>query len=434
MTSGLDVELEKMMIEHVKGKVEYPKGLVVLVPITRDVIESNNLDELSWAKALMEIGKRYFEETYGTIADRMGWKIRIIDTALREEPDGGDGGIPLRYIYFKVEIEYDDRGDVFELYIVPYGFRFKELSTREFIVLNPYFTRQARDALLRVMNYLRSKGIELESIDELYEALRETRYYYERRKKGLPHDITNPHIKLLVELISDLAVHKSTIENMIRQVGSLIETGLFDIRVKGGSGEDKYLHEPPITRILMEHHRVFKGYPIVFDLEYLQEHTISDPEKVISIAAFRVLNKVFEWKLTSSRRRILTQPVLIVIDEAHRFFPSRGGGREDYIEHVSGMIDRIARLGRARRLGLIFSTHSPRDVHDIILQLTNTKIILRMDKSQISVLDIPSEYRELILRSSDRVGVVKSHILRMGYISFRTPLPLAGHYDLSILE
>ncbi len=432
MTSGLDVKLEKTMIEKAGKKISYPKGLVVLVPITREVIEYLDIAELTWAKALMEISKKYFEDTYNVIAERMGWQINIVDTAIREEP-GDTRSIPLRYVYFKVEIDYGDQKDSFELYIVPYGFRFKELSTKEFIVLNPYFTRQARDSLLRLMNYLKSKGIELESIDELYDALREARYYYEKKKEPTTASITNPRIRILVELIKDLAIHKSTIENMIRQVGSLIETGLFDIMVKGGKGEDKYLHEPPIYRLLEKHHSIFKGYPIVLDLEYLQEHSISDPEKVISIAAFRVLNKVFEWKITSSRKRIITQPVLIIIDEAHRFFPSRSG-KEDYIEHVSSMIDRIARLGRARRLGIIFSTHSPKDVHDIILQLTNTKIVLRMDKSQVSSLDIPSEYRELILRSSDRVGVVKSHILRLGYISFRTPLPLAGHYDLSVIE
>jgi DNA helicase HerA-like ATPase len=133
-----------------------------------------------------------------------------------------------------------------------------------------------------------------------------------------------------------------------------------------------------------------------------------------------------------SRFKLESQPVLIFIDEAHRFFPSRGGV-EEYIENVSSMIDRIARLGRARKLGLVFSTHSPKDVHDIVLQLTNTKIVLRTDKSHLSALDLPDEYRDFVTRSSDRVGVIKSHVLRLGYTTFKTPLPLIGHYDLSVL-
>ncbi|MEM4757234.1 MAG: AAA family ATPase, partial [Desulfurococcaceae archaeon] len=104
-----------------------------------------------------------------------------------------------------------------------------------------------------------------------------------------------------------------------------------------------------------------------------------------------------------------------------------------YIENVSSMIDRIARLGRSRRLGLVFSTHSPKDVHDIILQLTNTKIVLRTDKTHLAQLDLPSEYRDFVTRAGDRVGVMKSHVLRLGYVTFKTPLPLIGHYDLSAL-
>ena len=435
-SEGLDVELEEKMISNIKGRVDKPNGLVLIIPITSMVLERLNVKDTSWAKALMDIADEYFESTYKSIAEKMGWKTSIIDKHVYEEP-GDNNGKPLRFVDYKVSIVYEDNSrDIIELFIIPYGFRFNELSVKEFISLNPYFTRNAKDSLSRLLNYLNSRGVVIESLQELYDALREARYRIDERRgqKQNKPSITNPRINLIVDLIKDLAVHKSTLENMMRQIGSLIDTGLFDLEIPGGRGADKYLREPPINSILEKHFSLFKGYPIVVDLEYLQENTFTDPEKVISIAAFRILNNIFHWKLERTRMRITTQPVLILIDEAHRFFPSRGGGREEYIEHISSMIDRIARLGRARRLGLIFSTHSPRDVHDIILQLANTKIILRMDKSQVSSLDIPSEYRELVLRAGDRVGVVKSHTLRIGYMSFRTPLPLAGHYDLSALS
>ncbi|MEM4481477.1 MAG: AAA family ATPase, partial [Desulfurococcaceae archaeon] len=270
-------------------------------------------------------------------------------------------------------------------------------------------------------------------IYDLYETLKEARVKIEEKpNKNKPRGITlDPNKEYIIEIIKDLAVHKSTLENMIRQIGALLDTGLFDVYVRG-HGEDRYLHEPPIGGLLDEHHSIFNSYPIVLDLEYLQLHSLADPEKTISITAFRVLNKIFEWKITKSRNELETQPVLIFIDEAHRFFPSRSGV-EEYTEHVSSMIDRIARLGRARRLGLIFSTHSPKDVHDIILQLTNTKIVLRTDKTHLAELDLPNEYRDIITRASDRVGVIKSHVLRLGYTLFKTPLPLVGHYDLSYL-
>jgi len=368
--------------------------------------------------------------TYQAIADRYGWKLDLADIEVAEEPSKP----PLRYVEITIKNNYGEAAESFTLYIIPYGFRFIDFSPREFIGLNPYFTRQAMDSLSRLLNYLKTRNARLETIYDFYEALQEARYRL-HEKPGSPRGVVlDPSKEYVVELIRDLAIHKSTLENMIRQIGSLIDTGLFDIYIHGGHGEDRYLREPPMEVIMEKHHSLFNGYPIVVDLEYLQEYSYADPEKVISIVAFRILNKVFEWKIRRSRQRIATQPVIILFDEAHRFFPSKGGGREEYVEHVSSMIDRIARLGRARKLGLIFSTHSPKDVHDIILQLANTKIILRMDKTQLSALDIPAEYRELITRASDRVGVVKSHVLRTGYVSFRTPLPLAGHYDLSALS
>ncbi|ABN70282.1 AAA ATPase [Staphylothermus marinus F1] len=428
-SEGVDKELEQKILEKTKDKVKRPKGLVIILPITRYVIERIG-GEYNWAKTLKFIAEDYVRSTYESIALRMGWSLSIDKLSVIEEP----GNPPLRFVKLIIKVNYGDDIDEFTLFIIPYGFRFKDISSKEFISLNPYFTRQAKDGLFRLMNYLKAKNAVVETIYDFYESLREARIRY-HEKPGTKHGIIiDPNREYIVELIKELAIHKSTLENMIRQIGSLIDTGLFDIEVKQGKGEDKYLHEPPIETMLEKHYEIFEGYPIIIDLEYLQENSIADPEKIISIVAFRILNRVFSWKILRTRQRIYTQPVIILIDEAHRFFPSKGGGREEYIEHVSSMIDRIARLGRARRLGLVFSTHSPKDVHDIILQLANTKIVLRMDKSQLSSLDIPSEYRELVIRASDRVGIVKSHILRMSYISFRTPLPLAGHYDLSAIN
>ncbi|MEM4816093.1 MAG: DUF87 domain-containing protein, partial [Desulfurococcaceae archaeon] len=428
--STLDSDLEKKMIENISSIISKTNGLTIILPLTKYSINNIINTEKNWAKTLKMIAEEYIKTTYIPIAEKYGWSIDLVNIKVAEEPYK----TPLRYVEATLEVNYGDSKELNTLYIIPYGFRFTDFTSREFVSLNPYFTRQAKDSLSRLINYLRSMNVYLETIDDLYEILREARYrIYEKTEKTFSKQSRELDKEYVINLIKDLAIHKSTIENIIRQIGSLIDTGLFDIVVDDKS-RDKYLQEPPIDMVMENHFKLFKGYPIVVDLEYLQEHSLADPEKVISIVAFRILNKVFEWKLVRTRQRVVTQPVIILFDEAHRFFPSKTSGREDYIEHVSSMIDRIARLGRARRLGLIFSTHSPKDVHDIILQLTNTKIILRMDKTQLSNLDIPSEYRELITRASDRVGIIKSHVLRTGYFTFRTPLPLAGHYDLSILE
>ncbi|MCD6488829.1 MAG: DUF87 domain-containing protein [Desulfurococcales archaeon] len=425
-TVGMDWELESHLIKVIEDKISKPSGIVIILPITQYVIDRLIKEKTTWVKALRIIAQDYFNIVYRNILERIGALIEIIDLDVVDQPEKGG----FRYVLIRAEIKYGDGIiDRIEIYVIPYGFRFNMMNPRDFIELNPFFTQQARDALYRILLKLKKEGITFNTLQEFYNVIQEARYIRGGKARGITLD---PRQETIIELIHRLAIHRFTLENIIRQLGSMVDTGFFDIEIP--SDKDKYLIEPSIEAIMEAHFRVFKGYPIVIDLEYLQENSPGDPRQAIAISAFRILNKVFTWKLIKSRMREDTQPVLILIDEAHRFFPSYGGGRDEYAEHVSGMIDRIARLGRARRLGIIFSTHSPKDVHDIILQLTNTKIILRMDKSLITRLEIPSEYRDFIVKASDRVGVIKTHALRLGYTSFRTTLPLTGHYDLSALE
>ncbi|MEM1779775.1 MAG: DUF87 domain-containing protein [Desulfurococcaceae archaeon] len=420
-----EVKLAMKTLDQSKGV----RGVVIILPITRSAISEYVETCSTWAKLLKLIAVNYLDSVLSPIMSRFNWKYELKEIDVVEEPAPD---APLRFVKIVVSIDYGNNvEDEVTYYIVPYALRFTDFKPKEFISLNPYFTRQAKDALLRLLHALREKNAYIETVYDLYEALRESRARIEDRREKTRGLILDPNKEYVVEIIKEMAIHKSTLENMIRQIAAIIDTGIFDVYIKG-HGEDKYLHEPPLDRILERHFELFNGYPIIADLEYLQIHSQADPEKTISIVAFRVLNKIFEWKLLQSRLRFETQPVIIFIDEAHRFFPSKTG-IEDYIENVSSMIDRIARLGRSRRLGLVFSTHSPKDVHDIILQLTNTKIVLRTDKTHLAQLDLPSEYRDFVTRAGDRVGVMKSHVLRLGYVTFKTPLPLIGHYDLSAL-
>jgi DNA helicase HerA-like ATPase len=424
-TGGVS-EDESRLAKKVLDQINKLDGVVIILPVTRSVVDEYIDKYESWARILKAIAEDYIKGIINPIISRFGWSGEIAEIEVVQEPGKT---APLRFVKAKVRINYGYTTRDAYYYVIPYALRFRDFTPKELVALNPYFTRQAKDALQRILQALSAKGAMIETIYDLYEAIKEARFRIEERVTKPRGVVLDPNREYVVQIIRDLAIHKSTLENMIRQIASIIDTGIFDVYTKG-VGEDKYLYEPPIGEILDKHFQLFNGYPIVVDLEFLQLHSMADPEKTISIVAFRILNKIFEWKLIESRYRMSSQPVLIFIDEAHRFFPSRGGV-EEYIENVSAMIDRIARLGRARKLGLVFSTHSPRDVHDIILQLTNTKIVLRTDKSHLGVLDLPEEYREFITRASDRVGVIKSHVLRLGYSTFKTPLPLLGHYDLS---
>lgn len=424
-----DVQKDELeLAEKAYEKAPGVSGVVVILPVTRASIEEYVEKADSWARLLKMLAEGYVNSILSPIASKFKWLYRVREIEVVEEPTRR--GI-LRFVKTVVEVDYGNTVDTVTYYIVPYALRFTDFTPKELISLNPYFTRQAKDGLLRLLFALSQKNAYIETIYDLYEALKEARFRIEEKQKTRRGVVLDPNKEYVVEVVRDLAIHKSTLENMIRQIAALTDTGMFDVYIKGVQ-EDKYLREPPVEVILERHFDLFNGYPIVVDLEYLQLYSMADPEKTISIAAFRILNKVFEWKLVQSRFKFETQPVLIFIDEAHRFFPSHSGV-EEYVEHVSGMIDRIARLGRARKLGLVFSTHSPKDVHDIILQLTNTKVVLRTDKTHLSSLDLPPEHRDFITRASDRVGVVKSHVLRLGYALFKTPLPIVGHYDLSAI-
>ena len=151
------------------------------------------------------------------------------------------------------------------------------------------------------------------------------------------------------------------------------------------------------------------------------------------MAAYRMLQALIEWKHSQWARRVLGRSIVVVIDEAHQFFPQERGAREEQeaSRQVASMISRIARMGRARGVGLIFSTHSPKDLHDIIIQLANTKIILRTEPQHVERLDVPREVKEVLPRLPDRLMVVLSHVYRGGYIFVQTTTPLTAHYDIS---
>ncbi len=426
---GVDRGIEERLLEKTVKKVRRPGGLVVILPVTQFSISEIASGDTTWVRVIRELAGEYFDTVYRGVIERLGWKAEILEHEVIEYGDDKRG---LKYAYLRASIDYGDEAEETRLYIIPYSFRFRGMPPKEFISLNPFFTPQAREGLYRLLIKLEREQIMFNDLDEFYAALQWARLYMGRKENE--QLVLDPRRTRLIEILRSLSLHRATVDNMIRQLGAMIDTGFFDVKITS-SGKTVYLDEPSIELLLELHHRVFDGYPIVVDLEYLQENSPADPEQAISIAAFRVLTKIFTWKLVKSRRRERTQPVIILIDEAHRFFPSRGKSRgEEYVEQVSAMIDRIARLGRARGLGIIFSTHSPKDVHDIILQLANTKIYLRMDKNMLPYLEVPSEYRDFITRSSDRVCLIKTHALRLGYATFRTTLPLAGHYDLSALH
>ncbi|MBP1358203.1 MAG: ATP-binding protein, partial [Sulfolobus sp.] len=218
-----------------------------------------------------------------------------------------------------------------ETYLYPFYFKFKDIK-RIIPRLNPYFSEQATQ-FLKIL--IKKNGNKYNSLDDLINALNS-------------------------DSIENLNIHKSTKENIIRGLYLLKETGLFEVGAR----------RIPLTKILVNPHKL-----LVLDLynSELDDFT----QKILT---YYFLDKIFDIRERDMKKGALKDRMVLIIDEAHKFFPSNRGGEEDanYVRRVAGKISTMMRLGRRRRIGFIFSTHNPNDLSDIIVQLANTKVIFRI--------------------------------------------------------
>jgi DNA helicase HerA-like ATPase len=83
---------------------------------------------------------------------------------------------------------------------------------------------------------------------------------------------------------------------------------------------------------------------------------------------------------------------------------------------VEAVINKLTRLGRVRRMGVVFATHSPA----VVIQLT--KIAMR---SEPKVLERMAEYARAYAQSG--VAVAKSFIYRTHAVTFKTLPPQTRH-------
>jgi len=235
----------------------------------------------------------------------------------------------------------------------------------------------------------------------------------------------------LLEEMERAMPHRDTVEALYRRINTLLDSEIVDIAVAmEGSGIVRMLGEPKwrdIVEASMEN-----GAPVVLDLRWPMDKGLGSLEGP-RLMVYRMLDSLVAWKTRAWLSREPTPRVVVMIDEAHQFFPQERHSREEQEANrqVASLIARIARLGRARGMGLVFSTHSPRDLHDIIVQLANTKILLRTERQHAEKLDIPPEAMKFLASLPDRAMVIVGHIVRGGYLVAKTSPPLTAHFDLS---
>lgn len=349
---------------------------IILLPITAKKAERfNNVKELA---------EDYYTGVIKPLIEVHKDKVGKVSISVTEKE------IILKWLY---------EGTPCTVTIIPYALKFDlDKLEEKLIQVNPFFTERAKVAIPIIFRKLREDKISFSNLKELAQKMEENfnELVYKRK-----------------------LVASSTLENVIRNVYALDDWGLFNVKV--GNMEisevtpDKYLRE---------------GYLTIVDLRYSMEDIYSQCAFI-----YHILDTVFRWKRESRIRGESTPDVFIVIDEAHNYFPQKGLLEEESVRLIAGKLQKIAREGRKEGLSLILATQFPRDVHDVVRSLCNTKIIFRVDKKDLEVLDLPKEYEELATRMQDLTAIVKSPVgLRIGYLTIKVPLPITEHVDLSAIK
>jgi len=217
------------------------------------------------------------------------------------------------------------------------------------------------------------------------------------------------------EDLEHISIHKSTKENILRGLYLLKETGLFDV------GAERV----PLSNILLNNSKKI----LVFDLYNSEIDDFSQ-----KILTYYMLDKIFDVREKQMKSGLLKDRIILIVDEAHKFFPSVKGGEEDsnYVRRVAGKIAMMMRLGRRRKIGFIFSTHNPADLSDIIVQLANTKVIFRIKAEVAEAMGLSRSEAKTLSWEKNGVAYLISPWLREGKVKIKVPVPPPlGHYDLS---
>ncbi|WP_410807748.1 ATP-binding protein [Methanohalobium sp.] len=170
-------------------------------------------------------------------------------------------------------------------------------------------------------------------------------------------------------------IHESSYDGIVRRVKNRAFEKVFDQDAR------------PITDILEE---VFKpGQVSVFPTEYINSPLIRD------LIVLTLMTTIVDNKLsTSGDEAVRKTPIILGLDEAHRYLAKASG------EHSRRIISKFAdaaRQGRKEGLGLFLITQDPQDIDDTVFKQINTRVILNLtNDNAINALNVPKEYEKRI--------------------------------------
>ncbi|MFP3210770.1 MAG: ATP-binding protein [Thermocladium sp.] len=305
----------------------------------------------------------------------MGVQVKHVKVRGMGRKHGSNGPISISRIDFTVTT---DKGS-FSASLFPWALETRTVINQIYNITD-ILTQQARIFYRAVLREIRrSMGSSL-TFKGIYEYLVSQSGVMERSRVLLNYE----------KLSQEIGVHVSTMENMVRSFLALSELGLFDVSFGG-----YIVKEPRYNELLGP------GY-VVVDLANLS------PQQQ-RLIVYRLMDKVYGYmgrEHAVNRDRIMA----ILLDEAHLFFPQARS--EDEKALMERHLTRITRLGRSRGISVIFATHMPEDLNNAIIQLTNTKMILRSDEFVLESLNVPSKERRFISLAGPGLIYVRSFMYR----------------------
>ncbi|WP_445474105.1 ATP-binding protein [Methanococcoides methylutens] len=190
-------------------------------------------------------------------------------------------------------------------------------------------------------------------------------------------------------------VHEASYDGIVRKVRSQAFKRVFDQPAT------------PITEMLAD---IFKaGQVCVFPTEYISNTRIRD------LITLTLMTIVVDNKLNTSGDALVKEtPIILVLDEAHRYL-AKGAG-----EHSKRIISKFAdaaRQGRKEGLGLFLITQDPQDIDETVFKQVNSRVILNLSNdAAISAMKVKKEYEkripylkkgQMIIQSPDNSDVVE---------------------------
>jgi DNA helicase HerA-like ATPase len=408
--------LEREIASQLYGGVGGLKEITVLLPVTKHLAKG-----VADVKKLAEkYYKDYLKKLHMQACPEAECNVKVEEEKVFKVEGEKAKEVTIPVLSLTILNEQNGAKEIRKVRIIPYALNYNILKER-IAELYPYFTARAKEAFPNIFRIF-SNNNEMEKLISRIKQQRgrSPKLSLATSLEELVHNLDEiDRVGGLEELANFAKMFKQTLINLINGLSNLNQMGIFDVRI----GE-RVIREPDVEMFIRSDSLTVLD---LRPLSMLEEPLTKGAKRILTL---RLLNRILGWKMEKEFEK--TPPTIVLVDEAHRFFPRAAGTEEerDYVEYVSGALERVARLGRVRGLGLILSTHSPKDVHSVVLNLCNNKVVFRLEPSLAEELGLPRELRDLVSRASDRVGVVTSHALRLHHATFKTPPPVLGHFKV----